>query len=135
MSHTNLTHDQEMAVESHTATYWKVFVALLIFTLMEYFYAKFMQLSFFSLVLGLMAMAIIKASLVGIYFMHLKFEGKWVYVMLIPAGILAMVLTFALVPDVVMQPVSEENIDRELIEHPEEPGASALILRPAAPVG
>ena len=28
--------------------------------------------------------------MVGWYFMHLKFEGKWVYAMLIPAGILAM---------------------------------------------
>ena len=39
--------------------------------------------------------AIIKASLVGWYFMHLKFEGKWVYSMLVPAGILAAVFIFA----------------------------------------
>src|SRR3954468_2602546 len=119
MAHTNLTHDQELAVESHTATYWKVFAALLILTLMEYFYAKLMQVSFFTPVLGLMTMALIKASLVGIYFMHLKCEGKWVYSMLIPAGILAMVLTFALAPDVAMQPVSEETLDREEVEEAE----------------
>ena len=134
MAHTNLTHDQEMELESHTPTYMKVFGALLVFTIMEYCYAKYMHLSFFTLVLGLMAMAIIKATLVGLYFMHLKFEGKWVYSMLIPAGILAMVLTFALAPDVAMQPVSEENIDREELEQAEQPGASVSILRPAAVV-
>ena len=31
--------------------------------------------------------------MVGWYFMHLKFEGNWVYGMLVPAGILAMILT------------------------------------------
>src|SRR4051794_34479699 len=131
MAPTNLTHDKEMAVEPHTSQYMKVFVALLIFTIMEYCYAKYLHVAFFTLVAGLMSMAIIKATLVGLYFMHLKFEGKWVYGMLIPAGILAMVLTFALVPDVAMQPVSEENIDREEVEQSEHGGSSVSILRPA----
>src|SRR5215217_8293369 len=127
---TNLTHDQEMEVESHTSQYMKVFGSLLVFTIMEYCYAKYLHLSFFILVLGLMSMAIIKATLVGLYFMHLKFEGKWVYGMLIPAGILAMVLTFALVPDVAMQPVTEENPDLEGIETtPIQPGSATSILR------
>src|SRR3954469_24303192 len=130
MSETNLTHDQEMAVESHNAQYIKVFWVLAVFTACEYFYAKiFANHSFLVLVLGLMAMAIFKATLVGLYFMHLKFEGKWVYAMLIPAGILAMVLTCALAPDVAMQPVSEENIDREEIEQSEHTGASTSVVR------
>ena len=66
MAHTNLTHDQEMAVESHTATYWKVFGALLVFTLMEYFYAKVMQASFSSLVIGLMTMAIVGGAIIPV---------------------------------------------------------------------
>ena len=89
MAETNLTHDQEMHVESH-APYLKVFFALLIFTVMEYFYAM-LPISFPALVVGLMAMAITKAALVGWYFMHLKFEGRWVYFMLVPAGVLAMI--------------------------------------------
>jgi cytochrome c oxidase subunit 4 len=115
MTQTNLTHEQEMAVESH-APYMKIFWILLVLTIMEYCYASFLDLSFFTLVFGLMAMAIVKASLVGLYFMHLKFEGKWVYGMLIPAGILAIVLTTALIPDVAMAPVSEENPDLEGVE-------------------
>ena len=58
--------------------------------------------------------AVIKACLVGWYFMHLKFEGKWVYYMLVPAGILAIVLIFALIPDIAMQPVTEENPEEEV---------------------
>src|SRR4051794_22870 len=130
MAETNLTHDQEMEVESHTAQYMRVFFILLVFTIAEYCYASFLHLSFITLVLGLMAMALFKASMVGLYFMHLKFEGRWVYGFLIPAGILACVLTFGLAPDVAMQPVTEENPDLEGIETtPIQPGASTSIFR------
>ena len=131
MTQTNLTHDQEMDVESHTSQYMKVFFVLLVFTIAEYCYASFLPgISFITLVLGLMAMAIFKASLVGLYFMHLKFEGKWVYGMLIPAGILAIILTTALIPDVALHPVVEDNPDLEGIEStPVQPDASASILR------
>jgi cytochrome c oxidase subunit IV len=112
MTDTNLTHDQEMRVESH-APYIKVFLALAVFTAIEYFYARIFKDSFTTLVLGLMFWAVIKASLVGWFFMHLKFEGKWVYYMLVPAGILAIILTVALVPDLAMQPVTEENPEEE----------------------
>src|SRR5690242_4509606 len=113
MAETNLTHEQEMHVESH-APYMKIFWTLLIFTIAEYFYAYwFANASFVVLVLGLLSMAVFKATLVGMYFMHLKFEGKWVYSMLVPACILAAILTFALAPDVAMQPVIEENPDIE----------------------
>ncbi|WP_406693757.1 cytochrome C oxidase subunit IV family protein [Singulisphaera sp. Ch08] len=137
MSDTNLTHDQEMAVESHNSQYIKIFLILIVFTISEYFYASiFANHSFLVLVIGLMSMAIIKATLVGLYFMHLKFEGKWVYVMLVPAGILAMVLTFALFPDVAMQPITEENPDLEGIETaPLQPGAAVSMLRPLKQVG
>ena len=67
--------------------------------------------------------------MVGWYFMHLKFEGRWVYFMLIPAGILAAILTLALVPDLAMQPVTEENPDEETVfSAPLEPGAASPAL-------
>jgi cytochrome c oxidase subunit 4 len=124
MSETNLTHDQEMAVESH-APYIKVWLALAVFTAVEYFYAHIFKDAFTSLVVGLMFWAIIKASLVGWYFMHLKFEGTWVYYMLIPAGILAAVLTLALIPDIGMQPESDQLVPEE--------EATAAVLAPLAP--
>jgi cytochrome c oxidase subunit IV len=109
MSEPNVTHDQEMEVESH-APYGKVWLALLVLTLIEYFYAHIFKDAFATLVLGLMFWAVIKASLVGWYFMHLKFEGRWVYYMLIPAGILAAVLIFALMPDIASQ---KEEVEGE----------------------
>jgi cytochrome c oxidase subunit 4 len=137
MSETNLTHHQETTAESHNSLYIKIFWVLAAFTACEYFYAKvFADHSFLVLVLGLMTMAVCKAALVGLYFMHLKFEGKWVYGMLIPAGILALILTLALAPDVALQPVTEENPDLEGIERtPVQPGAPVSILRTGNPLG
>ncbi len=107
MAETHLTADEEMDVEAHTP-YFKVWIALLILTLIEYFYAKAFSNSFATLVLGLMFWAVIKAGLVGWYFMHLKYEGNWVYGLLVPAGVLATVLVFGLIPDIAMN-FSEEN--------------------------
>ena len=61
------------------------------------------------LLLGLLFWAVIKAGLVGWFFMHLKFEGNWVYIMIVPALILATIIVLALSPDMVMKPETEEN--------------------------
>lgn len=119
-----LSPDQEMHVESH-APYIKVFLALAVFTAIEYFYARIFKDAFTPLVLGLMLWALIKASLVGWYFMHLKFEGRWVYFMLIPASILAAVLILALMPDMVLGPILEQG--------PAEDDNTTSITAPLAP--
>ena len=113
MAETHLTHEQEMAVESHAPTYLKVWAALAVFTAIEYFWAHIFKDSFGVLLAGLLFWAIIKASMVGWYFMHLKFEGNWVYGMLIPAAFLAVVLTTALIPDVAMAPTSEQFAEEQ----------------------
>jgi cytochrome c oxidase subunit 4 len=106
-------HDQS----GHVKTYWKVFTSLAIFTAIEYFYAHLFKDAFVVLVLGLMTWAIIKAALVGLYFMHLKYEGRWVFAMLIPSGLLGVVLVCALMPDIAMQPVVEmNNVDDDEVE-------------------
>jgi cytochrome c oxidase subunit 4 len=51
--------------------------------------------------------------MVGWYFMHLKFEGTWVYCMLVPASILAVILTCALIPDVVLSGSTLEGGEEE----------------------
>lgn len=50
--------------------------------------------------LFMMAVSCCKASLVVLFFMHLKYEASWKYVLTIPAGIMAMILMLALIPDV-----------------------------------
>ncbi|MEY3458469.1 MAG: hypothetical protein RL215_1626 [Planctomycetota bacterium] len=47
-----------------------------------------------------LAVACAKASCVMMYFMHLKFEGNWKFVLLAPTTILAIGLPIALFPDI-----------------------------------
>ena len=100
MAERNLTPEQERHVESH-APYLKVFWALLVLTVLEYAYARFLEgkITFASLVAGLMVLAVTKAFLVGWFFMHLKFEGRWVYMLLVPVCFLAVVVVTGLTPD------------------------------------
>jgi caa(3)-type oxidase subunit IV len=48
----------------------------------------------------LIVLAVWKATLVAMFFMHLKFEGKWKHVAVIPPLILAAILVCALMPDI-----------------------------------
>jgi cytochrome c oxidase subunit 4 len=125
----DMTRGEELQVESH-APYLKVWMGLAIFTAIEYFYAHIFKDSFGVLVLGLMFWAVIKASMVGWFFMHLKFEGRWVYYMLVPAAMLATVLILALYPDIGTKPiVSEEVEDESVSSAPLEPGGAGLAAR------
>ena len=51
-------------------------------------------------ILLVMAVASAKAACVMAFFMHLKFEGNWKYVLLAPTTILAIGLPLALFPDI-----------------------------------
>jgi cytochrome c oxidase subunit 4 len=105
----------EHATEAH-APYLRVWGFLAFFTAVEYFYAWFFKDSFLVLVLGLLFLAVIKAGMVGWYFMHLKFEGRWVYILIVPAFVLATILTLALCPDVAMKPETEENPGEDTVQ-------------------
>ena len=68
------------------------------------------------LIVIVLAVATAKALFVMMYFMHLKFERKWKYVLLAPTVILAMGLPLALLPDIgvhyytVITPQSKETV-------------------------
>ena len=47
-----------------------------------------------------MSVATVKATLVAMFFMHLKFEGRWKYVLIIPPLIMMILLLLALCPDI-----------------------------------
>lgn len=49
---------------------------------------------------GMIAVSCAKASLVMLFFMHLKWEANWKYVLTIPASIMSIFLMLMLVPDV-----------------------------------
>ena len=48
----------------------------------------------------MMAVSCTKALLVVLFFMHVKYEANWKYVLTIPASLMAVFLVLALVPDV-----------------------------------
>ncbi len=91
--------------ETSHAPYLRVFLILLVLTLLEYFYAMFAtkwEFPFLLLVLGLVVMALTKAALVGAYFMHVRYEGRWVYLLIVPACVMAAIVVLGLVPDIGM---------------------------------
>ena len=49
---------------------------------------------------AMVAVSVAKALLVILFFMHLWWEGKWKYVLTLPAMILGVVLVLLLVPDI-----------------------------------
>jgi cytochrome c oxidase subunit IV len=99
---------EEHQMEAH-APYLLVWFILAILTAVEYFYAFFLKDYFAILILGLLVLAFVKAGMVGWYFMHLKFEGNWVYLAIVPAFILATILVLALCPDQAMKPVDTDQ--------------------------
>jgi len=99
---------QELQVESH-APYLKVWAGLAILTAVEYFYALLFKDYFALLVAGLVSLALVKAGMVGWYFMHLKFEKPWVYILIVPACVMAVFLTVSLVPDQALRPTDDEE--------------------------
>ncbi len=99
---------EEHQQESH-APYLLVWLWLAVLTGVEYVYAAKLADFFVILLGGLLVLAGIKAGLVGWYFMHLKFEGKWVYLLIVPACVLATILVLALVPDQALKPEDIEN--------------------------
>lgn len=56
-----------------------------------------------------LAIAVAKAQYVMRYFMHLKFEGLWKYVLLLPTAILACGLPLALAPDIALHYYTPEH--------------------------
>src|SRR5262245_12067237 len=50
----------------------------------------------------ILTVAIVKATLVGMYFMHLKYEWAKLYFMIIPAFILGAMMMIVLMPDILV---------------------------------
>ncbi|MEZ6062897.1 MAG: cytochrome C oxidase subunit IV family protein [Planctomycetaceae bacterium] len=92
-----MAHDNH---NSHHANYLAVFVALCVFTGLSVLF----DLAHFSnhavTIVLVLAVAVAKALCVMGFFMHLKFEGNWKFVLLAPTTILAIGLPLALLPDI-----------------------------------
>ncbi|MEO1994041.1 MAG: cytochrome C oxidase subunit IV family protein [Planctomycetaceae bacterium] len=87
--------------DDHRVNYMIIFFALCGFTVLSVAsdVAKDLM-SYGALIVVVLAIASAKAACVMLYFMHLKFEGNWKFIILAPTTILAIGLPLALLPDV-----------------------------------
>src|SRR5215218_4295475 len=95
-------HAHTEAAPHHEIPYGKVFVALVVLTIVTVAVALHrFEVEIVNVLLAL-AVASVKGSLVALYFMHLKYEGKLIYlIFLVPLG-LSVMLVCALIPDIIM---------------------------------
>ena len=89
--------------ESHpSANYALVFAALCGLTLVSVGFDLLPSPPRAALVALVLGVAAAKAICVMVWFMHLKFEGAWKYVVLVPTGLLGVGLVLALLPDIAL---------------------------------
>lgn len=94
-AHAEATHPHD----AHHVNYFAIFVALLICTALSVVF-DLVPLNGYIVTFLVLAVATAKAMFVMTYFMHLKFEGGWKFVILLPTAILAVGLMIALTPDI-----------------------------------
>jgi cytochrome c oxidase subunit 4 len=85
--------------DAHHVNYFGVFVALLVCTALSVVF-DLVPLNGYVVTFLVLAVATAQALFVMTYFMHLKFEGGWKFVILLPTAILAVGLMVALTPDI-----------------------------------
>jgi cytochrome c oxidase subunit 4 len=81
--------------------YLAVFGGLLVLTMISYAVARSPIMETPSVGwAGMMAISCCKALLVILFFMHLRWEANWKYVLTIPASIMSIFLLLMLIPDI-----------------------------------
>jgi cytochrome c oxidase subunit 4 len=131
MSEHGASQDHDEHHGGSIKTYVVVFLMLCVLTLASFLtYFDFWRESF-SKHTGwafMMAVSCSKAMLVILFFMHLKYEASWKYVLTIPAAFMSVFLVLMLVPDVGnrMERASEERLEYMAIQKtaPGEQGAA-----------
>lgn len=91
-----MSHDNH---DTHHVNYLAIFFVLCGCTALSVIFDVLHMKKEITIVLVL-AVACAKAMCVMMFFMHLKFEGNWKYVLLAPTTILAIGLPLALFPDI-----------------------------------
>lgn len=98
-----MSHTIEHTPTNHTKTYLKIFGALFVLTAVEVVLSQ-IGLPYVLMVVTLIVMALVKAGLVAIYFMHLKFEAKFLSVIAYAPLVVASILIFLLAMEWTFQP-------------------------------
>ncbi len=123
---TDTTSEHHDDHEQHgVGLYIFVFVALCVLTTMSFLtYSNLWRLYVSPGVsrIFMMAVSCTKAMLVIMFFMHLKWEANWKWVLTVPASVMSALLIFALIPDIGLR-MRHASYDR-MIHAAEEPAVS-----------
>jgi cytochrome c oxidase subunit 4 len=102
--------------------YTVIAVALSIFTAVSFVVNVLVRDHYLTAVMGflvILGVAIVKATLVGMYFMHIKYDWRLLYFLLVPAFILATMMAIVLLPDIVFAWHNEPIITQQPVTaHP-----------------
>ena len=83
--------------------YMIIALVLAVCTSLSFLFNQTISVKFVAFVL-ILSVAIIKAVLVAMYFMHLKWDWKLLYFLIIPAFILGVMMMLVLMPDILINP-------------------------------
>ena len=95
------SHHDGIAVK----TYFVIFGALAIFTAVSFIVNEAVRHDVLSVTAGfvlILGVAVCKAVLVGMFFMHLKLDWSRLYFVIVPVMLLAVMMIVVLLPDVVL---------------------------------
>jgi cytochrome c oxidase subunit 4 len=83
-------------------TYLVIFGALSVFTAVSFVVNHIFGIGSMTGMSIIMAVAVCKATLVAMFFMHLKFEWMKLYFLIVPVMILGVMMMIVLLPDIVV---------------------------------
>lgn len=98
-------HHEHAGHDAHLKTYFVIFAALSVFTVVSFVANHFAHTGVITLYTSfaiIMGVALCKATLVGMYFMHLVADWGKVFLMIILALVLGPMLMIVLLPDIVL---------------------------------
>src|SRR5688500_15840925 len=98
-------HAVTVPMPHHKVNYLGIFILLCLLTIVTVAVAFVHIEREIVKVLVALAIASIKAAAVALFFMHLKFEGQLIYLILLVPVFLCILLVVSLIPDVTLSPL------------------------------
>ncbi len=119
-----------MSDNHHYVNYLTIFIALCVCTALSVIFDVVDIKSKVVVAVLVLAVACAKALFVLIFFMHLKFEGRWKFILLAPTTILAIGLPLAMLPDIGMHYYTVVNPQQKLYDekHPSQEEQSPQVI-------
>jgi caa(3)-type oxidase subunit IV len=124
MTETGHATTDDAAHDMRVKAYFTVFIALSVFTAVSFLANEAVRQNWIGVQTSftiIIAVAIIKAVLVGLIFMHLKYDWGKVYFIIVPIFILGVMMAMVFLPDIV--------IAWQPSQHPLEPPVSTTGTR------